>query len=123
MDETAAVLQEELNHLLQKAARVAVALDRVDGTVVGVPHYSVIEARAHELGRQLSRAVQAAHMGGMTTHAARPVKCPECGTRCEVVPRQRRLSSIDGPLAFEEPTCHCPRCRRGFFPPPGSVGP
>ena len=30
--------------------------DSANGTVVGVPHYSVIEARAHELGRQLSRS-------------------------------------------------------------------
>src|SRR4051794_38112603 len=123
MDGPEAVLQDKLNQLLQEAARVAVALDRANGTVVGVPHYSVIEARAHELGRQLSRTVQASHLGGMTSHATRSAKCPECGTRCEVVPRQRRLTSIDGPLAFDEPACHCPRCRRGFFPPPGSVGP
>jgi hypothetical protein len=83
----------------------------------------VIEARAHELGRQLSRTVQANHMGEMTSHAPRSAKCPACGTRREVVPKQRRLTSIDGPLAFDEPTSSCPRRRRGFFPPPGSVGP
>jgi hypothetical protein len=123
MDEPAAALQEKLDQLLREAARVAVALDRANGTVVGVPHYSVIEARAHELGRQLSRTVQAGHMGELTSHATRSVKCPECGTRCEVVPKQRRLTSIDGPLTFDEPTSYCPQCRRGFFPPPGSVGP
>jgi uncharacterized protein with PIN domain len=123
MDGTAAALQEKLNQLLHEAARVAVALDRANGTVVGVPHYSVIEARAHELGRQLSRTVQAGHVGEMASHTTRAVKCPECGTRCEVVPRRRPITSIDGPLAFDEPACHCPRCRRGFFPPPGSVGP
>ena len=123
MDEPAVVLQEKLNQLLQETARVAVALDRANGTVVGVPHYSVIEARAHELGRQLSRTVQAGHLGELAVHATRTVKCPECGTRCEVVPKQRPLTSIDGHLDFDEPTAHCPRCRRGFFPPPGSVGP
>jgi uncharacterized protein with PIN domain len=123
MDGPAAALQEKLDHLLQEAARVAVALDRANGTIVGIPHYSVIEARAHELGRRLSRTVQASHMGELTTHETRSVKCPECETRCEVVPKRRRLTSIDGPLAFEEPTSYCPRCRRGFFPPPGGVGP
>jgi hypothetical protein len=121
MDETAAALQQKLDQLLRETARVAVALDRVNSTVIGVPHYSVIEARAHELGRKLSRTVQAGHMGELASHATRLVKCPECGTRCEVVPKQRRLTSIDGPLAFDEPMGHCPRCRRGFFPPPGSV--
>ena len=123
MDGPATALQEKLDQLLQEAARVAVALDRANGTVVGIPHYSVIEARAHELGRHLSRTVQASHMGEMTSHAACLAKCPECGTRCEVVPKPRRLTSIDGPLAFDEPTSYCPRCRRGFFPPSGSVGP
>jgi len=123
MDDTTVVLRKKLDQLLREAAQVAVALDRADGTVVGVPHYSVIEARAHELGRQLSRTVQATHMGEMASHATRPVKCPECGTRCEVVPKQRELTSVDGPLAFDEPAGYCPRCRRGFFPPPGSVGP
>jgi hypothetical protein len=123
MDETAADLRKKLDQLLHEAARVAVALDRANGTVVGVPHYSVIETSAHELGRRLSREVQAGHMGELASHAARSVKCPECGTRCEVVPKQRRITSIDGPLAFDEPMGHCPRCRRGFFPPPGSVEP
>ena len=123
MDGPAAALQQKLDELLQEAARVAVALDRADGTVVGVPHYSVIEARAHELGRRLSRTVQAGHMGELASHATRSVKCPACGTRCEVVPERRRLTSVDGPLAFDEPMGYRPRCRRGFFPPPGSVGP
>jgi hypothetical protein len=123
MDEPATALQEKLDQLLQEAARVAVALDRANGTVVGIPHYSVIEARAHELGRQLSRTVQASHLGEMASHATRSVQCPACGTRCEVVLKQRRFTSIDGPLAFDELASHCPRCRRGFFPPPGSIGP
>ena len=117
-----AVLQEKLTALLQEAARVSMALDRANGTIVGIPHYSVIEARAHELGRQLSRTIQANHMEELASHSTRSVKCPACGTRCEVVPKERRLTSIDGPLAFDEPTSYCPQCRRGFFPPPGSLG-
>src|SRR5437588_9199492 len=109
MDVPATARHDKLEQLLQEAALVAVALDRANGTVVGIPHYSVIEARAHELGRQLSRTVQASHMGEMTSHATRSVKCPACGTRCEVVPKRRRFTSIDGPLAFDEPTSHCPR--------------
>jgi hypothetical protein len=123
MDGPTVALQKKLDQLLQEAAQVAVALDRADGTVVGIPHYSVIESRAHELGRKLSRTIQASHMGELASHETRPVKCPECGTRCEVVPKQRAVTSIDGPLDFDEPMGYCPRCRRGFFPPPGSVGP
>ena len=45
MDGATAVLKEKLNLLLIEAAQVSVALDRADGTITGVPHYSVIEAR------------------------------------------------------------------------------
>jgi DNA-directed RNA polymerase subunit RPC12/RpoP len=123
MDVPTAALQQKLEQLLREAARVAVALDRANGTVVGVPHYSVIESSAHEMGRKLSRTIQATHMGELASHATVAVKCPECGTRCQVVPKQRQANSVDGPLSFDEPTARCPRCRRGFFPPPGSVGP
>ena len=44
MDGATAVLKEKLNRLLIEAAQVSVALDRADGTITGVPHYSVIEA-------------------------------------------------------------------------------
>src|SRR5262249_48812662 len=83
MDGTAATLQEKLDQLLHQAAEVSVALDRVNGTIVGIPHYSVIETRAHELGQQLSRLIQARQMGQFAAHAADFAPCPECGTRCQ----------------------------------------
>jgi len=57
MDGTTIELTEKLERLLREAAQVSVDLDRAKGTIVGVPHYSVIEARAHELGQQLSRQI------------------------------------------------------------------
>lgn len=45
MDGTAATLKENLDHLLRQAAEVSVALDQANGTIVGIPHYSVIETR------------------------------------------------------------------------------
>ena len=98
------------------------ALDRVQGTIVGVPHYSVIEGRAHELGQQLSRRIQAQHMGDLAAHAAASAKCPECGTRCDTSRKRPPVRSVDGTLTVEEPVAHCPKCRRGFFPPPGGAG-
>jgi hypothetical protein len=122
MDGTTTSLKEKLDQLLREAAEVSVALDRVEGTIVGVPHYSVIEARAHELGQQLSRRIQAQQMGELAAHVPSLAKCPECGTRCDSSRKKRRVTSIDGPLSVNEPVAHCPKCRRGFFPPPGSIG-
>jgi hypothetical protein len=123
MAETTVALQEKLDQLLQEAARVSVALDRADGTIVGIPHYSVIETRAHELGRQLSRQIQAEHMGDLTAGAAPTARCPECGTRCDTSRKKRGLASVDGSLAVDEPVAYCPKCRRGFFPLEGNARP
>lgn len=122
MDEATDGLREKLDYLLHEAAEVSVALDRADGTIVGIPHYSVIEARAHQLGQQLSREIQARQMGEITARAAGSAKCPECGIRCDAKRKKRRVSSVDGPVTVEEPAAYCPRCRRGFFPPAGNVG-
>ena len=122
MDGTTTKLKEKLDQLLREAAEVSVALDRVEGTIVGVPHYSVIEGRAHELGQQLSRRIQAQHMSDLAAHAPPSAKCPECGTRCDTSRKKRQVRSVDGTLTVDEPVAHCPKCRRGFFPPPGALG-
>jgi uncharacterized protein with PIN domain len=122
MDGTSTALKEKLDQLLHEAAKVSVTLDRVDGTIVGVPHYSVIESRAHELGQQLSRRIQAEQMSDLAAHAPSSAKCPECGTRCDTSRKKRHVKSVDGTLTVDEPVAHCPKCRRGFFPPSGGVG-
>jgi hypothetical protein len=123
MDGTATTLQEKLDDLLHQAAEASLALDRANGTIVGIPHYSVIETRAHELGQQLSRLIQARQMSQLAGHAADFAPCPECGTRCQLERKGRRIASIDGSFTVEEPSGYCPRCRRGFFPLPSHVGP
>jgi hypothetical protein len=116
VDGATITLKEKLDELVRKAAEVSVALDRVEGTIVGVTHYSVIEARAHELGQQLSRRIQAQQMGELAAHVPSSAKCPECGTRCDTSRKKRKVTSIDGSLTVDEPVAHCFKCHRGFFP-------
>jgi len=115
-------LGAKLERLLKEAAEVSVALDQVEGTVQGIPHYSGVEARAHALGRQLSRKIQQRRLGEIAAQAARAAKCPECGTRCELVAEKRTVASIDGPVESLEPRGYCPGCRRSFFPATRSLG-
>jgi uncharacterized protein with PIN domain len=121
MDGTSTGLKEKLDQLIHQAAEASVALDRAEGRIVGVPHYSVIELRAHELGRQLSREVQTLQMSSLAGAHDSTAKCPKCGARHETSVKKRSVTSMDGPLAMEEPVGHCPACRRDFFPPPGSA--
>jgi len=111
-------LKERLQRLLREAAEVEVELSRADGSIRGVPHYSVIEGRAHELGRELSRQVQQRQMGELAASQPRFAKCPSCGTRCEVQPRQREVQSVDGAAELPELAGSCPYCRKLFFSAP-----
>jgi hypothetical protein len=49
--------------------------------------------------------------------------CPSCGQLCPVFRETRPLDVRGGSLQLSEPTCHCPDCRRDFFPPPDSTRP
>ena len=123
VEEVRKELQQKLARLVAEAAETAVALQRADGTVVGVPHYTVIELAAHELGRDLSRQVQQRHLRELAAAEPPRAPCPECGQRCELEPQSRDLTSIDGPLEATELVGRCPFCRRDFFPAASAVGP
>jgi hypothetical protein len=116
MDGAMAAMREKLNRLLKEAAQVSVALDRTDGTITGVPHYSRIEARAHELGQQLSREIQARQMGELVSGRTATAPCPKCRARCELDVKERTVTSIDGPVEVQELEGYCLACRRAFFP-------
>ena len=43
--------------------------------------------------------------------------CPACGRPCAVRRQERPLQVGGAVLQQSEPVCHCPDCRRDFFPP------
>jgi uncharacterized protein with PIN domain len=114
--ERVARLRERLEQSLREAAEIEVELSRADGSIRGVPHYSVIEGRAHELGKQLSRAVQQRQMSELAASQATTAKCPTCGRRCDVQPQKRPLQSVDGSAEVADSQGYCTGCRRSFFP-------
>lgn len=42
--------------------------------------------------------------------------CPTCGRPCPTHPESRPLQVRGATLDHREPVCHCPTCRRDFFP-------
>ena len=115
--ERIARLKERLERTLREAAEIEVELSRVDGTIRGVSHYSVIEGRPHELGKQLSQTVQQ-QMSELAADLEATAKCPTCGARCPVDTTRRRLQSVDGVAYVTESRGYCLGCRRAFFPFP-----
>lgn len=123
MDTGTAAFEEKLNGLLRQAAEVTVELDRANATIRGVPHCSVIELRAHELGRQLSRTIQERQSAEVVAQQAVQGTCPTCGIACDLVSHRReKMTSIDGRFALQELKGYCPCCRRDFFPSAGGDG-
>jgi uncharacterized protein with PIN domain len=122
MDGDASRLRKKLDDLLREAAEVSVALDRANGTIRGVPHYSIIEGRAHELGQQLSRQIQQRQMAEIVACQVPKASCPGCGRRCELIPTKRPVTSVDGSIELQELEGYCPSCRKAFFPAAGDVG-
>ena len=53
------------------------------------------------------------------TDALAPLQpCPVCGRLCPLTAEDRTLHVQGGiDLPYHEPVCHCPDCRRDFFPP------
>ena len=47
--------------------------------------------------------------------------CPACGQSCPVAKAPRTLQVRHGTVHYDEPVCHCPACRRDFFPSPPAV--
>jgi hypothetical protein len=117
-----AQLKERLEQLLRAAAQVEVELSRADGTIRGVPHYSLIEGRAHALGKQLSREVQQQQMRELNASQTLTAKCPQCGTRSELRTHSRTVKTVDGDTDLQELAGDCPRCRRSFFPDTRDAG-
>lgn len=117
----AARLQERLERLLREAAEVEVELSRAEGAIRGVPHYSVIEGRAHALGRRLSRQCQQ-QMNELAATGDATAPCPACQTRCELTTDQRPVKTVDGDTELQELVGYCPCCRRSFFPAAPEAG-
>jgi hypothetical protein len=44
--------------------------------------------------------------------------CPACTRSCPVTKAPRTIQVRGGTVPYDEPVCHCPACRRDFFPSP-----
>jgi hypothetical protein len=108
-------LRERLERALREAVETEMELGRVDGTIQGIPHDSVIEGRAHELGKQRSCTVQQRQMNELTADQEATAKCPKCGVHCPV-DTKRRLQSVDGVADVTKARGDCLGYRRAFLP-------
>lgn len=111
-------LRKELEATLRRGAELKVELDQAEGRLpkTGIPHYTLIENAAHEVGQIVSRMVQQMAVSQLVARHVPVAKCPTCGTACPLRSKQREVLSGDGRVNLQELIGHCPACRRDFFP-------
>ena len=71
----------------------------------------------------LAEGTFAALLEQQAQHLGTEQPCPDCGHLCPLGHEDRPLAVRGGRLTYHEPVCHCPACRRDFFPPPPGAPP
>ena len=85
---------------------------------------SVMEELALEVSRGLVEGTLDTLLQQQAQALGAEHPCPGCQRPCPVQREARTLRFPGGhQLQHEEPVCHCPDCRRDFFPPPARSRP
>jgi hypothetical protein len=77
-----------------------------------------IEQAAIMAARAVARGTIADLLRRKTSLLGAEQPCPTCQRLCPVEAQPRTIEFWGGPVAYPEPRCHCPACRRDFFPSP-----
>lgn len=84
--------------------------------------FTALEEVALEAARGLTEGALAALLERLALDLGPEQPCPDCGRPCPVTRETRALHLKGGqPIQHSEPVCHCPACRRDFFPPQARV--
>ena len=80
--------------------------------------FQAMEALAAAASAGLTEGTLATLLEQRAQTLAAELPCPDCGRLCPVGREDRTLTLHSGQtIRLSEPLCHCPGCRRDFFPP------
>ena len=86
--------------------------------------FTALEQVALEAARGLTEGTLAVLLEQQAQALGPTQPCPACGQLCPVDREPRPLRVQGGqPIPHSEPVCHCPACRRDFFPPAAGAAP
>jgi hypothetical protein len=88
------------------------------GSVPGEPiDFSTMEQLAAAAAAGLTEGTLAVLLEQQAQTLGPEQPCPDCGRLCPVGHEDRPLAVKGALIDLHEPVCHCPDCRRDFFPP------
>jgi len=118
------VSPEDLRKIRELAAGWGKIVARRAGAAAAELDFQAIEDLAAAAAAGLTEGTIAAVLGQQTQALPDHLPCPDCGRPCPVGQEQRALTIRAGQtLPLAEPVCHCPDCRRDFFPPAHAPSP
>lgn len=75
-----------------------------------------MEQLAQEVSKALLKGTLSELLDQQAQALPKEQPCPVCGRPCLVRHEPRTLQFRGTPVEYTEPKCHCPACRRDFFP-------
>ena len=92
-----------------------------DGPGLGID-FDSIESLAVDMGQAVTKGAIEEVLKTQLKLLGDHQPCPDCARDCPVTTAPRTIQGRGGTIAYDEPVCHCPACRRDFFPPPPQLG-
>jgi hypothetical protein len=80
--------------------------------------FDSIESLAVDMGQAVIRGTVEEILKTQFNRLGDHQPCPGCQRPCPVAKTPRTLQARGGTIEYDEPVCHCPACRRDFFPSP-----
>jgi len=80
--------------------------------------FDSIESLAVDMGQAVIRGAIEEVLKSQGKHLGEHQPCPGCARACPVNTESRTIQVRGGTVSYNEPICHCPACRRDFFPSP-----
>ena len=78
--------------------------------------FDSIESLAVEMGQAVIRGTIEEVLRSQLKLLGDHQPCPACAQACPVTTAPRTIQVRGGAIEYHEPICHCPACRRDFFP-------
>jgi hypothetical protein len=78
--------------------------------------FDSIESLAVEMGQAVIRGTIEEVLRTQLKLLGDHQPCPACTRDCPVTTASRTIQVRGGTIEYHEPVCHCPACRRDFFP-------
>ncbi len=86
-------------------------------------NFTTLEEIAQEAARGLAEGTLTAFLEQQANDLGDTHPCPDCGRHAKITREPRTVHLKGGqPVPLSEPVCHCPDCRRDFFPPAADAG-